>query len=559
MRVCIRPLVMALGTLSAASGPAIAEISLSGWETVVNNAVQDPRSGKLFNSYNQPSVNAKGLVVFRGRSKGGSGGGEPAHGVYTRDMATKKPLKVVFDRATPVPQPNNLGTLFVEPPSFPRIDIHSDTLASRGSHAPVWNYVMGTDGVTNEPIETRAGTTGIYANPFGGLITGASLLGAVPGFEFFSVPGVSPPTKFDVFPGAPAVDGSMLVFKGNFTLPSGSKTGVYYRNLEHKPIKPTGSRALSSAGGMKPVVLIADNVSTLIPDATPPTLFGSTAPPSAAGGQAVFAGFDNEDNPTLGGIYRASLAELDKPLEPLVKIGGLVPGENVATFNRLGEGISFDGRFVAFWGAWGDQTTQLKLKCRADGNPDLVAFCKDTEVSVPVNQGIFVHDTSTGVTQAIAKSPADFSDFVYWNFSGHVPGVGESDDASEPARWRSATFVAVSGMVDGLDGAKARTAFKARKGSIVGGSYVSPVDGIYLRANLDTSSLLTVVETGMEGTKIDPQSVYVDEETGTSVNLPVTEMGIERDGFRGNILTINVSMGTEDAGWAGIYLTTVGD
>jgi hypothetical protein len=51
----------------------------------------------------------------------------------------------------------------------------------------------------------------------------------------------------------------------------------------------------------------------------------------------------------------------------------------------------------------------------------------------------------------------------------------------------------------------------------------------------------------MDGTLIDP----------AAVDLPVTEMGIERDGFRGNSLVINVSMGTEVAGWAGIYLTAV--
>ena len=34
-------------------------------------------------------------------------------------------------------------------------------------------------------------------------------------------------------------------------------------------------------------------------------------------------------------------------------------------------------------------------------------------------------------------------------------------------------------------------------------------------------------------------------------------MGIERDGFRGDAFAINVSMGSEEAGWAGIYLTTV--
>ena len=49
-----------------------------------------------------------------------------------------------------------------------------------------------------------------------------------------------------------------------------------------------------------------------------------------------------------------------------------------------------------------------------------------------------------------------------------------------------------------------------------------------------------------------------DENPGPLVvMLPVTEMGIERDGFRGNSLVINASMGTEEAGWAGIYLTEV--
>jgi len=39
--------------------------------------------------------------------------------------------------------------------------------------------------------------------------------------------------------------------------------------------------------------------------------------------------------------------------------------------------------------------------------------------------------------------------------------------------------------------------------------------------------------------------------------LPVTEMGIERDGFRGRWLAIVAGMGTEEAGWAGIYVTAV--
>jgi len=81
----------------------------------------------------------------------------------------------------------------------------SDTIATRGNHQPVWNYVVGTDPVTGEPEETRAGTTGIYANPSGDLVTGASKLGAAPGLDFFAVPEIDPPIMFDVFPGAPAV------------------------------------------------------------------------------------------------------------------------------------------------------------------------------------------------------------------------------------------------------------------------------------------------------------------------------------------------------------------
>ncbi len=69
----------------------------------------------------------------------------------------------------------------------------------------------------------------------------------------------------------------------------------------------------------------------------------------------------------------------------------------------------------------------------------------------------------------------------------------------------------------------------------------------------------TIVKTGMDGTAIDPKAVYIDEDEPNvdSVSLPVTEMGIERDGFRGNSLVVNVSMGTEEAGWAGVYLTSV--
>ncbi|MDO9214202.1 MAG: hypothetical protein Q8Q54_18180 [Methylococcales bacterium] len=542
------------------------------WQTVVNNGDYIPTANcnpttstsapcRKFNSYNQPSVNEKNMVVFRARSKGGSGG-EPVHDVYTRDMKKGGAIVKILDRDSLVPEPNNLNSLFVEPPSFPRIDMNSSMIATRGNHRPVFEYTLpdGTD--------TKAGTTGIYTNPFGSLITGVGKLGAVPEFSFFQVPEF-PSITFEVFPGAPAVtQGSTIVFKGNYTVGLASKTGVYYRILKKQAV----------GGSTQPVVLIANNTHTLIPNTS--KLFGSTAPPSAVGNQAVFAGFDNEDNPTAGGIYIAPLESyrLNKQpkLKTLVSIGSQVPDESKNTkFNKLGEGVSFDGRYIAFWGAWGSENKKVRLYCREDGNKDLKAYCESTasgsiqdtqgwyqEKQVPKNQGIFVHDLKNGKNVRIARTSknfSDFSDFVYWNFSGKAPDVGEggeSDDDGELARWRSTSFVAVSGKVDDHEDENVsyHTAFKARIGITDGSNvYANPVDGIYLRKGSEKSPLLTLVKTGTNGTLFDSEAIDPD----TNMVLPVTEMGLERDGFRGNSLAINVSMGTEEAGWAGIYLTRV--
>lgn len=529
---------------SLLSSAAMADPVVAPWRVVVNNGVIVPGDTRNFNSYNQPSLSMDGFVVFRGRSQGGTTG-EPAHGVFTRDMSLGTPLNTVFDRGTLVPWPNNLDGMFTEPPSFPRIDMRSHTIASRGVHPPVWEYIL-PDGT-----ETRAGTTGIYTDPFGLLLTGESNLGEVPEFPFFSVPGIGG-LKFDVFPGAPAVTNrSTIVFKGNYTVEDPqnpdetiTKTGVYYRDLLPAP-----------AGGTLPAVLIA-NSDTLIPGTSTP--FGSTAPPSAVGRRAVFAGFDNEDAPTLGGIYLAALKQSSPPLYPLIQIGGQVPEEADGTvFNELGEGVSYDGRFVGFWGAWGSETRTITLQCPTDGNKDLIEYCNEQypdgyTTTVPIHQGIFVHDTRTGVTTGVAKTPDNFDDYLFWNFSGKVPGSG---DDGEPARWRSAAFVALSGVADGdrRDGTF-DAVFKATSG-VTQGQPQDAVDGLYLRKAPGDSPILALVETGMDGTLIDPAAF--DPET--QAPLPVTAMGIERDGFRGRLLAITVSMGTEEAGWAGIYMTRITD
>ncbi len=509
------------------------------WQVVVNNGVTVPGDTRMFNSYNQPSLNINQLVVFRARSQGGTTG-EPAQGVFTRDMSARTPLITIFDRNTLVPYPNNLSSTFVESPSFPRIAIGSKTIASRGNHQPVWEYTLpdGTD--------SRAGTSGIYTNPFGYLMTGASKLGVVPDFSFFEVPGTVG-IPFDVFPGAPAVTNvGTIVFKGNHTLEGVGRTGVYYRDLINAP-----------TGGFGPVVPLADTTMYIPGTSTP---FGSTAPPSAAGRKAVFTGLDNEDNPSIGGIYLAPLTGATPPLTALATIGGLVPNETTgAVFTKLGEGLSFDGRFVGFWGAWGPETKALILQCPTDGNKDLLEYCRQQypngfETTVPLHQGIFVYDTVARFTYTVAKAPNTFDDFVYWNFSGFVPGTGGSTEDGEPARWRSASFVAVSGMVDGtLTDGKFHTAFKARNGELVNGTYVNPVDGIYLRKGPAKARIAIVAQTAMDGTLIDPSAV----DPLTQEHLPVTAMGIERDGFRGKSLAITVSMATEAAGWAGIYQTVV--
>lgn len=548
------------------------------WSTVVNNNDVMPGApgARTFNSYNQPSVNLDGLVVFRARSRGGSGLGPPTHGIYTRDMLAGGPIVRVLDRTTLVPDPNNLGTRFVETPSFPRIDMRSATIATRGNHQPVWRYIIGTDPNSGEDIETRAGTTGIYTNPFRELITGAGKLGNVPDFSFFEVPEPEfPGTLFEVFPGSPSVtNGSTIVFKGNYTVGQDSKTGVYYRHLDN-----------GSAGGTSPVVMIANNTDTLIPGTN--TIFGSTSPPSAAQESVVFAGFDNEEAPTLGGIYLAPL-QPEPELTTLVSIGQRVPGEAAnETFNNLGEGGAFDGRFVGFWGTWGEETRTVRLYCAKEGNKDRIAYCNQTlecqgsgetlgdpnsicsdetdpnfgiscyqEKEVPVNQGFFVHDINTRKTWPVTKTGDQFDEFLYWNYSGMTPcrGSGHSEEGSEddgePARWRSSAFVAVSGK-----GATFKAAFKARTAEFVEGVYVNPVDGIYLGqwpGKRGTVNIETLLDTTMDGQELDPEA---------PVDSTIIELGIERESLRGNWLTVNASMGiengSEEDGMAGIYLTEV--
>jgi len=396
------------------------------------------------------------------------------------------------------------------------------------------------------------GTTGIYANPFGDLITGASKLGGVTEFgEFFEVPGAAPWTMFDVFPGSPSVtDGKTIVFKGNYTVGNVGKTGVFYRDLE-----------AGEHGGFSPVMLIANSTDTVIPGTR--KVFGSTSPPSAADWKAVFAGFDDEERPTLGGLYMFNLESRAK-LVTLVGIGEKVPGAPGYAFNRLGEGVAFDGTKVGFWGAWGTETKTVQLYCPTEGNKNRIAYCNRNlvcadgsgtmgdpnsvcdatgcyqEKEVPVRQGIFVHDTDRrGETRMVATTGEAFDDFVFWNYSGRPPcagigGHGEegAEDDGEPARWRSSSFVAVFGPY---------TAFKGAAGDLVG-IYIESAPG---------RTIWTVLDTTTEGRVLDPEAPE---------NSKITELGLEREGLRDKHLAINAKMssgGGHGDGMAGIYMTHV--
>jgi len=441
----------------------------------------------------------------------------------------------------------------------PRIDAGSDTIATRGQSTPVWTYML------DDGSETRTGTAGIYTSSgHGTATTGASMLGdvlelGVQAFPYFQVPvhgAVPARIGFDQFPGSPAVtERNTIVFKGNFAVGGVGKTGVFYRDIAAKR-------------GKSPVEMIASSF-TPIPGST--TLFGSTAPPSAGGKYAVFAGYDNEDMPTKGGIYRARLGKKPVVLETVVKIGDLVPGTDGETFDRFGESISVssNGRHVLFWGGWGGER-EVTLVCPDEGSAAVQAACaavtpEGTKGFVPNFQGFFLREMQSGTTTVIARTGdavdgREIEDFVYWNFSGRVPGKGheggeeDPEETLETARWRSTSFGAVSGS-----GAPGMSVIKAR--------FEDNNDGIENEQALllrdvkpsGLGDLVPLLRTGDLGATVDPEA---------PAGALITAVGIERDGFRGNWLAVNVSMlvasdvaaaaaggeeSEEDTGWAGVY------
>lgn len=521
----------------AAAGAGIADLQ---WQTVVNNGFTIPDGNTNFSSYSQPSVNSQGTIVFRARSTGG----QRETGIFLRRGTTGKVITLA-DLNTLVPYPNNLNSRFLEFSAIARIAPNSNDAAFVGLHKPAYRFTL-PDG-----SDTRAGTAGIYVNLDSDLlVTGASKLAIAPDFDYFAVPGTKT-VPFDIFPGAPAVaDDGTIVYKGNYQIDGVGKTGIFLRRLLNTPGGGTDRAEMIASSDME--------IPGLPPSAGLIEIkFGSTAPPSVFGNKTVFLGLDNEDDPHFGGVYIAETMD-GAPLTRLVAIGESPenPQVEVPELRTIGEGLSFDGKYLGYWASWGDEMKTIRLYCPVDGSPELITYCnrvdprsiydEDTnrwyqEKQVPVNQGIFIYDLLNHRTYLVSKTETDFADFVYWGYSGKVPGAGGGDTDAEPPRWRSATFLAVS---------EGRVVFKARTGYFgKNNEYWNPIDGLYLADPLDATPLAALAVMGMDGALFDSAL--------TPGTMPVTGVGVEREGFRGDKLVITLAMANEEAGWGGIYLTTV--
>lgn len=268
----------------------------------------------------------------------------------------------------------------------------------------------------------------------------------------------------------------------------------------------------------------------------------------------VFTGLDVEEAPTAGGIFMAPLTA-DPTLTTVAGFQTIVPKNGTNTLSAFGEGLSFDGRYVGFWAGWGTETFARQVSCATDGNASVVQACIDQDnngvagdgiytFDVLTNQGIFLADTELNKLFLVAQTGDLYDDFLFWNFSGNAGQAGgEESEDEEGARWRSSAFLAI----DGID-----VVFKAAQGYDAGPfGQTGGTSGLF--GALNVSDLLTdadhftIVKAGMDGGLLDPMAA----------GLPIVSLGIERDGFRNGRLAIAASMATDEAGWAGIYVSSV--
>ncbi len=507
------------------------------WQTLANGVSTLPGTTTAFGVFGSPSINASGMAVFRGQSvlstSEGSGESSTTTGIYTADLANNGKLAKVVDIATIVPDPNTLkyGNTYAKFggfPSFPNIDQASSFVGFNATHPPVISL----------PSNGKAGSAGIYSNPAGALDTGVGLFvaDATTTYPYFQNPEL-PGTAFGAFPNSPAVvNGNTLVFKGDFLNGTAVAMGVY-------------SRDVVAAEGTSPVALIASTYSTKVPGKT--MKFGYLAAPSAVGSTVVFVGYDRKDAPTAGGIYSTPISA--PTFTTLVAIGTPVPGEDTTvTFNRFGDAVSFDGRFVGFWGAWGTETTNVHVTCPTD-DAAVQAYCltifpNGYDATVPVHQGMFVYDTANSTLAVVAKTGSEFSDFTYWPFVGTLPeegaptttggSSGGGDEPVEVPLEPPAFVLSPAIAVVGQSGGNYQAAFKAKSG---------PVDGIYMRSGPgDAIPIVTALDSTMAGAAVD---------NAASASAQIQKFDLERSGMNGNWLAIgvNVQDGGKQSTSTGLY------
>jgi hypothetical protein len=179
----------------------------------------------------------------------------------------------------------------------------------------------------------------------------------------------------------------------------------------------------------------------------------------------------------------------------------------------------------------------------------------------------------------VAKTGSRFDEFLFWNFSGKTPCVGGghseegAEDDGEPARWRSSAFVAVAGLntafkavaVEGVQGTcaschgSAGTSLATRSVLVPApmtpslaapGRHHTTVTGVYLTRGPGQNAQ-TVLDTRTDSQTVDPEA---------PAGSKVTEVGIEREGLRGDWLAVSAKMAVEGSteeedGIAGVYIT----
>ena len=532
------------GGASNAFGVTVHKRAALTWETAANGSRVLPGTTTPFATFGPPTVNASGLTAFRGVSavsvSDGTGESSTTTGIYTVDLANGGTLEKVADIATVVPDPNTQTygqslAKFGGFPSPPLVSPDSRFVGFNATHPPV---VLLADG--------KGGGFGLYSNLGGSLNTGvgAFVATSTATYPYFQVPKMATGTAFGAFPASPTpVGGNTLVFKGDYLNGTAVGMGLYYRDVV-------------SENGQSPVSLIAATSVTAIPNST--RKFGYLGIPGTAASTVVFVGYDRKDAATMGGIYSAPIAS-EPQITALVNLGMQVPGEDTGVvFTGFADNLSFDGRFVGFWGSWGSATTTRTLSCSDVPDAALAAVCSSTvyptgstTVEVPVHQGFFLYDTTQQTLAAVAKTGSDFRDFASYTFVGVLPeegpstevgsgstgGGGETEVPLEPQGFVLSPRIAVAGQ----SGTSWQAAFMANTGG---------VNGIYIATSSgqDSPAIATALDTTMVGTDVDYMA------SGTT---RIRTLELDPAGMRGSWLAIGSTLfdSTTQSTSQGVYYT----